>query len=221
MLAPFYSATKQAIAPIVKPMGFRCQGRFYYRIVGNVVQQFCLLRLNHNFTIRFHLSSVFDDNDKTIEGNEVTKLINGSNNMWLGQLMATSELQCESYVQECTNTCVDVLTNYLLPWFDGASNSASAYKMAKEANIYLTIHQEPDSYRCLGFLLDMERWDQSATLIKYYLDNSHLYNQNWWKPREQEFQQLYDALINGDTMHIKQYMDDKKAQTYHLFRYKQ
>ncbi len=211
MLAPFYSTTKRAIAPIVKPLGFRCQGRFYYRIVGNVVQQFCLLWLNRDFTIRFHLSSVFGDNDKTIEGEEVTKLINGSNNMWLKKLMATSELPYQSYVQECANTCVDVLTNYLLPWFDSSNNSSSAYKMAKEADIYLTMHQEPDSYGCLGFLLDMGRWEQSATLVKYYLDNSLLYNQYWWKTREQEYRQLYDALISGDALYIKQYMDEKKS----------
>lgn len=221
MRIPFYSITKQAITRIVKPLGFRTQGRFYYRITGNVVQQFCLLWINRNFTIRFHISSVFGDNDKSIEGNEITKLINGSNNMWLGQLMAANQLQQRSYIQECANTCADVLTNYLIPWFDSANNSASAYKMAKEANIFLATHQEPDSYRCLGFLLDMERWEQSATLVKFYLDNSHLYNQKWWKPREQEYQQLYATLINKDMMYLKQYMDEKKSQTYRIFRHKQ
>ena len=189
----FYSIAKQAITPIVKPLEFRCRGRFYYRIIDNVVQQFCLLWLNHDFTIRFNISSVYADNDRLIEGNEVAKIINGSNNMWLGQRLVQGEKAC---------------------------NSASAYKMAKDANIFLTIHQEPDSYESLGFLLDQQRWKQSAALIKYYLDNSHLYNQKWWIPREQEYQQLYEALVNMDTAYIKQYMDGKKSATYRLFRYK-
>ena len=226
----FYSTTKRALAPIVKPLGFRCKGRFYHRIIDNVVQQFCLLWLKHDFTIRFHISSVFGDNDKHIEGSEIAKLIDGSNNMWLGQRMVKSELQQQFSLQgpsanlfpnynECANTCVDMLVNYLIPWFNGANTSASAYKMAKEANIFDPLRQEHDSYKCLGFLLDMELWDQSATLIKYYLDNNRLYNQIWWKPREQEYRQLYDALTNGDTLYLKQYMDNKKSQTYSLFGY--
>lgn len=120
----FYSTTKRALAPIVKPLGFRCKGRFYHRIIDNVVQQFCLLWLNHDFTIRFHISSVFGDNDKHIEGSEIAKLIDGSNNMWLGQRMVKSELQQQFSLQgpsanlfpnynECANTCVDMLVNYL------------------------------------------------------------------------------------------------------------
>ena len=227
----FYSIAKQAITPIVKPLEFRCRGRFYHRIIDNVVQQFCLLWLNHDFTIRFNISSVYADNDRLIEGNEVAKIINGSNNMWLGQRLVQGELQQQFSLQgttaslfphyiDCANTCVDVLINYLIPWFEKACNSASAYKMAKDANIFLTIHQEPDSYESLGFLLDQQRWKQSAALIKYYLDNSHLYNQKWWIPREQEYQQLYEALVNMDTAYIKQYMDGKKSATYRLFRYK-
>lgn len=88
----FYSIAKQAITPIVKPLEFRCRGRFYYRIIDNVVQQFCLLWLNHDFTIRFNISSVYADNDRLIEGNEVAKIINGSNNMWLGQRLVQGEL---------------------------------------------------------------------------------------------------------------------------------
>lgn len=220
MSALFYSVAKQAITPIVKPLGFRCQGRFYYRIIDNVVQQFCLLWRNHDFTIRFNISSVYADNDRLIEGNEVAKIINGSNNMWLGQQLVQGKgattSPCPNY-SDCVNTCVDALTNYLIPWFDRASNSASAYKMAKDSNIFLTTHQEPDSYRSLGFLLDQKLWEQSATLIKYYLDNSYLYNQKWWIPREQEYQQLYGALVNLDTVYLEQYMDGKKSATYRLF----
>ena len=213
----FYRAAKRAIAPIVKPLGFRCEGRFYYRIVGNVVQQFCLLWLNNDFTIRFHISSVFDENDKTMEGEEVVKLINGSNNMWFKDLMDTDG-QNQFGVQEYADKCVEVLTEYLLPWFDIASNSASAYKMVKQTNLYPTIHQEPDSYWCLGFLLDMEQWERSADVVKYYLDNSNLYNPKWWETREQEYRQLYDALVSGDSTYIEQYLDDKKARTHRLFR---
>lgn len=222
MSALFYSIAKQAITPIVKPLGFRCQGRFYYRIIDNVVQQFCLLWRNHDFTMRFNISSVYADNDRLIEGNEVTKIINGSNNMWLGQrLVQGPTASLFPNYSDCANTCVDVLTSYLIPWFDRASNSASAYKMAKDVNIFITIHQEPDSYRGLGFLLDQKLWERSAILIKYYLDNSHLYNQKWWKPREQEYQRLYEALVNMDTAYLDQYMDGKKSETYRLFRYKQ
>ena len=95
----FYSIAKQAITPIVKPLEFRCRGRFYYRIIDNVVQQFCLLWLNHDFTIRFNISSVYADNDRLIEGNEVAKIINGSNNMWLGQRLVQGELQQQFSLQ--------------------------------------------------------------------------------------------------------------------------
>ena len=36
----FYKAAKTAIDPMVKPLGFRRRGRFYYRIVNDIVQQF-------------------------------------------------------------------------------------------------------------------------------------------------------------------------------------
>lgn len=227
----FYGMAKQAIMPIVKPLGFRCQGRFYSRIINDVVQQFCLLWHNHDFTIRFCISSVYSDNDKFIEGDEVTKLINGSNNMWLGQQFVKNELtqhffqQCSTSTllpnyDACVNTCVDVLGNYLIPWFCEASSSYSAYKMAKEAKLFSTLYQEPESYRYIGFLLDMEQWEQCITILKYYLNNSQLYNPKWWKEKEQEYQGLYEALIKKDTRYLNLYMNSKKSETYRVFGYK-
>lgn len=227
----FYSTAKRAIAPIVKPLGFRSQGRFYYRIIDNVVQQFCLLWRNHDFTVRFHISSVYAENDRYMEGNEVAKLIDGTNT-WLGQrLVPEGQPQRFSLQGPASglfpdssgyaNTCVDVLTEYLLPWFNAASDSASAYRMAKEAKLFLTPHQEPDSHRSLGFLLDQKQWEQSAILIKYYLDHGHLYNQKWWTQREREYQPLYQALIHVDTAYLDQYMSAKKAETYRLFHDRQ
>ena len=151
--------------------------------------------------------------------------------MWLGQKLAQDEQRQQVYwhgpvsssfpnYSDYTNICLDVLTNYLIPWFEKANNSASAYKMSKEANLFLTTHQEPDSYRSLGFLLDQEQWEQSAILIKYYLDNSHFYNPKWWTQREHEYQLLYKALVNMDTTYLNQYMSQKKAETYRLFHYK-
>lgn len=216
---PFYLRTAQAIDPIVKPLGFRRQGRFYHRIVGKVVQQFCLLWLNCDFTIRFHLSSVYGANDKTVEGEDAAILIDGSH-MWLGDLMDVHPQQ-RSYLRKCTDTCVDVLTNHLLPWFECSIDSVSAYEMTKEIGIARTIFQEPDACESLGFLLDMERWEQSAALVKYYIDNSHLFRQKWWEPLEQEYGELYASLANRDMAYLNQYKDRKKAQTYRLFRYKQ
>ena len=224
----FYPTAKRAIAPVVKPLGFRCQGRFYHRIVGNVVQQFCLLWRNHDFTIRFHISSVYAENDRYMEGNEAAKLIDGTNT-WLGQRLVPEEQPQRFSLQDpasgpfpdvsgCADTCVEVLTNYLLPWFQAACDSASAYRMAKEAKLFLLPYQEPDSYRSLGFLLDQRQWEQSAALLKFYLDHSQLYRQKWWIPREPEYQRLYEALIQTDTAYLERYMRWKREATYRLFR---
>ena len=82
MANSFYQIVKQRINPIVKPFGFRIRDRFYHRIINNVVQQFCLLHLARDFTIRFHIFSVYDDNYRTMEGDEVHRLIDGTND-WL------------------------------------------------------------------------------------------------------------------------------------------
>ena len=34
------------IRPLVKPLGFKQDGRFFYRITGDVTQQFCLVRFS-------------------------------------------------------------------------------------------------------------------------------------------------------------------------------
>lgn len=228
MSGAFYAAARQVVGPVVKPLGFRGRGRFYHRIVGTVVQQFCLLWLNHNFTIRFHISSVYGDNDRYIEGNEVTRLIPGSGDLWLGQRMVPCEprqltLQGPAAglpprYQDCAAVCADVLTGCLLPWFEKASDPRSAYQMATEAKLFLTPHQEPESHECLGFLLDMKQWETCAAILEFYLTHSHLYNPKWWSAKAQEFQQLYDALVRMDTAYLDQYMAGKKAETCRVFR---
>ena len=60
---PIYAATHAQFVPLVQPLGFRCIGnRYYYRIVGDVVQQFCVLCLHRQCTIRFGMSSVYEKN---------------------------------------------------------------------------------------------------------------------------------------------------------------
>ena len=74
----FYKAVKPALDLVVRPLGFRSRDRFYYRIVNDVVQQFCLLYRNLDFTLRFDVASVYADNILA-EGHDIYRLINGTN----------------------------------------------------------------------------------------------------------------------------------------------
>ena len=76
---PIYAATHAQFVPLVQPLGFCCIGnRYYYRIIGDVVQQFCVLCLHRQCTIRFGMSSVYEENDRKNEGAEVYTLIDGT-----------------------------------------------------------------------------------------------------------------------------------------------
>lgn len=71
----FYSAVIKQIEPQVAPLGFRHDRQYYYRIVQDVVQQFCPLWLHHDFTIRFTLRSLYQDNMRRAEGLDVMQLV--------------------------------------------------------------------------------------------------------------------------------------------------
>lgn len=79
----FYSAVRKQIEPQVAPLGFCLDRQYYYRIVQDVVQQFCPLWLHHDFTVRFTLRSLYQDNTRRAEGLDVMQLVDGSNR-WLG-----------------------------------------------------------------------------------------------------------------------------------------
>ena len=96
----FYKAAKAAIDPMVKPLGFRRCGRFYYRIVNDIVQQFCLFWLRFDFTVRFRVTSVYDSSAELIEGDEIYQLINGTNE-WLGLRMVETTPGVLAYEGPC------------------------------------------------------------------------------------------------------------------------
>ena len=137
MSNPIYAATHAQFMPLVQPLGFRCiENRYYYRIVGDVVQQFCVLCLHRQCTIRFCMSSVYEENDRKREGAEVYTLIDGTKR-WIVEsskelapsVFATDErlLQPDGdYFAYAAARCTEVLQKVLLPWFEANTTPKQA-----------------------------------------------------------------------------------------------
>lgn len=230
MANPFYQIVKQRINPIVKPFGFRIRDRFYHRIINNVVQQFCLLHLARDFTIRFHISSVYDDNYRTMEGDEVHRLIDGTND-WFGTRVVGKFYGLDVYenpyadmkpetLQKAADVCVDALEKYLLPWFSQATTSENALREAQSSGLFYRLHDESASSEEIGFLLDMGKYADIAEILKYYIQNSDKYNKSWWQETGPEYKKLYTAIIKDDQSYIHNYMEQKKAATYAELKWK-
>ncbi|MDD7302733.1 MAG: hypothetical protein PUG87_12420 [Eubacteriales bacterium] len=230
MLSPFYSAVKQNIEPIIKPLGFRSYRRYYYRIINDVVQQFFPLWLHHDFTIRFVLRSLYQDNERTAEGDEVMRLINGTN-LWLGP--TSTEIAPHHYVanenfltltpktyQLSADICKEALTEYLLPWFEENTDSAKAYAACKTAKLYLSPQGCTEPLGGLGFLLGMGEWDRACAALYPYIEHTIRFNPRWWSTVESEYTSLYRALIGKDAPYIRHYMEEKRQKNYKEFKWK-
>lgn len=211
------------IRPLVEPLGFKQNGRFFYRITGDVTQQFCLVRFSlWSYTIRFRIGSVYDDAPcRKWEGEDICRIINGTN-WFLSDDMMASYLHQERGEAE---VCAEALERYLLPWFESAADSGSAWRAAKEAGLFLQVPGNPERMRyCydnLGFFLGMRDWDAAAELLDHYIACSDHYHQKWWQPRETTCKSLHTALLANDQSAVADYMAQKRAAAYREFRWKE
>ncbi len=226
MANPFYQIVKQRINPIVKPFGFHIRDRFYQRIINNVVQQFCLLHLGRDFTIRFSISSVYDNNSRSTEGDEVHRLINGTND-WFGTRVVGKVIGLGVYenpyadmkpetLQNAADVCANALEKYLLSWFSQAATSEDALNAAQALR-----YDESWPYHEIGFLLDMGKYEAVAEILNYYIQNSNRFNKNWWQETGPEYKRLYTAIVKNDQLYISSYMEQKKAATYTELNWKE
>jgi len=221
----FYAFTCKEIYKIVKPLGFKKYGRFFYRITEDgVVQQFCLLCLHGDFTIRFSLDSIFGDNDRTEEGSDIYQLIDGTNE-WIGHNFDRSVINGRtvytsktiSYA-EASNMCEKVLCDVLLPYFEKTKDIKNAHKFMLE-NDSLVKHGTTDfDTREIGFYLLENNYDKVKEVLEYYIENKDKWNKRWWEEKEVEYQKLYDAIKKSDINYIQKYKKDKKRKTCSEFR---
>lgn len=232
MSARFYQACKRAIIPVVKPLGFHSFNRYYYRITGGVVQQFCLLWLRRNFTIRFLLSSVYDDNDRTREGDDIYRLIDGTSTFLSmrpdkfcanpSALFPTGPLLPD--YEQCALVCRTALEEYLLPFFEQTTTLESAYSQCEEKKLVwrheVNGKKEPFSPSTLGFLLGMGQYSDAQLLLDFMIENHTGYNQRWWMAHQEIYVQLRNALEEKDTAFLTTYLRKKKEETYQAFKLK-
>ena len=221
----FYAFTCKEIYKIVKPLGFKKCGRFFYRITEDgVVQQFCLLCLRGKFTIRFTLNSILGDNDKTNEGSEIHQIIDGTNR-WIGEKfdmnvingMTVYNHKPISY-EEAVNRCKDVLQKYLLPYFDKTKDIINAHKFMLENDSLVKKGTKDFDTREIGFYLLEENNDKAKEVLEYHIENKDKWNKIWWEEKEVEYQKLYDAIKSNDVNYIQQYKKDKRRKTCSEFR---
>lgn len=229
MLSSFYSVVKKQIGPMVRPLGFRCHSRYYYRIIQDVVQQFCPLCLSHNVTIRFAVHSVYEDNRRISEGDEVMRLIDGTNG-WL--ISAYTETAPQQYAAQeafgiglqkhtrSADICAEVLRTYLLPWFEANTDSEKAYLACRAAGLFSPAGLEQDSIKSLGFLLGMREWERAGEVLRPYIEHTVSCNQHWWSEKAPEYTELYDALCRKDIPCLRDYMESKRENTCREFRWK-
>ena len=221
----FYAFTCKEIYKIVKPLGFKKYGRFFYRITEDgVVQQFCLLCLHGKFTIRFTLNSIFGDNDKTKEGSEIHQIIDGTNH-WIGENfdrnvingMTVYNHKSISY-QEAIEICKNVFNEVLIPYFERAKDIKNAHKFMLENDSLVEAGTKDFDRREIGFYLSEENYDKVKEILEYYIENKDKWNKRWWEEKEVEYQKLYDAIKNSDINYIQKYKKDKKRKTCSEFR---
>ena len=230
MLSPFYGVVKKRIEPIIKPLGFHSYRRYYYRIVNDVVQQFCPLWLYHDFTIRFLLRSLYQDNERIAEGEEVMWLINGTHR-WLAPTftkvspnlyVANEDFQTltpKTY-QISADICEKALKEHLLPWFEENTDSEKAYAACKTAQLFLPRKNVSDSIESLGFLLGMGEWDKALAVLHPYIERTISCNPHWWSIMESEYTSLYHALAEKDISYVRNYMEEKRQKNYKEFKWK-
>lgn len=213
---PFRPIAKNTIHPLAKAAGFRNRGNYYYRIVNDVVQQFCLLHLRMGFTIRFHISSVYNDNRYDREGWEVCRLINNAND-FIGcypTLLVPHPFD-EDYnlrPDASAEICRKAFQEYLLPWFDRTQSPASAYSAAQEL-------PQVSPLFTFGHLLAEDRLADAEHLL-HDLCTPKTTDSKWWLENKPVFAALHRAVSEQDHEFIRQYMEQKKTATYKEFHWK-
>ncbi|MBQ8143682.1 MAG: hypothetical protein IJ452_06395 [Butyricicoccus sp.] len=211
----FRSIAKNTIHPIAKAAGFHNRGNYYYRIVNDVVQQFCLLHLRIGFTIRFHISSIYNENHRKAEGLEICQLIDGTSNpLGVHPTLLVAHPFDENYQlrpEACAEICRRAFQEYLLPWFDRTQDPVSAYDGARGLVI-------SPLYR-YGHLLAADRWTEAEQLL-HDLCIPKSTDSKWWLENKPEFVALHRAVSEQDHEFIRQYMEQKKTATYKEFHWK-
>ncbi len=221
----FFATAGKEIKKIVKPLGFKKYGRFFYRITADgVVQQFCLLCLHGKFTIRFTLNSIFGDNDKTKEGSEIHQIIDGTK-QWIGENfdrnvvngMTVYNHKSISY-QEAIEICKNVLNEVLIPYFERAKDIKNAHKFMLENDSLVKAGTKDFDTREIGFYLSEENYDKAKQILEYYIENKDKWNKRWWEEKEVEYQRLFDAIKNSDMNYIQKYKKEKEIKTCSEYR---
>ena len=217
----FYTLACNDVEKIVKPLGFKRNNRFFYRITEDgVVQQFCLLCLRDSFTIRFTLNSVFGDNDITKEGSEVSSIIDGTNR-WIGESFDMGNMNGMTVFyhkklsyKESVDICTEVLNDVLLPFFEKTRDIKNAHDNMLEYDSLVKNDTKDFDTREIGFCLQEGNYEKVKEILEFYIENKKEWNIKWWAEKESEFQELYNAIINNDTEYIQEYMKTKKKRTY-------
>ncbi len=215
-----YAFACKEIDKIVRPLGFKRYHRFFYRVTDDgVVQQFCLLCLHSNFTIRFTLNSIFCDNDKTKEGSEIHHIIDGTNG-WIGENFDRSVINGMTIYnhrqisyEEAINICKNVLHDVLLPYFEKTKDSKNAHNYMLKNDSLVENGTKDFDLREIGFYLADENYDKVKEVLEYYIENKTKWNKIWWEEKEVEYQELYDAIKSNDMNYIQRYKKDKKRKT--------
>jgi len=216
----FYRLAGKQIKALVQPHGFKKSGRFFYRITEEgIVQQFCLLWLQGFFTVRFYLSSIYSDNEKGNEGEEIYMLINGSFNEWLSDAYSDSIQPTISFVTTAAEVCTQAVQNTLLPFFESHKDPFSARAAIIRHNACIAQGAKKYDLRELGLFLSLGDTASARDYLKYHIDNCDRFNHLWWQDVEQEYRQLLAAICAGDQEYLSSYMNDKKSKTYAMYKW--
>ena len=217
----FYQLAGKQIKELVKPCGFKKNGRFFYRITEEgVIQQFCLLWLHNSFTIRLYLSSIYGYNGRDIEGAEIYELINGSINQWLSVPHSGYQIDPNNSESSAAAICVQVIKDTLFPFFESHKEPLSAREFVAEHNPRVASGIDKYDLRELGFYLCLGDFVSVQDYLTYYIENRNKYNPNWWRTVEQEYNQLLDAICMNDRDYISGYLEKKKKATYAEYKWK-
>lgn len=183
----FYTESKRIIKPRVEQYGFKTYGRFFYRVVGDILQEFCILGLNRECTIRFFVKPLCGVEYRDIEGNFELSYLYGKRVEWIYY----DPRDIES-IRNAAEILANGIEKYLIPWFLKTETVESAYE--ESCNLALEIACSTVWVDSRDYFLKFGRYEEVAKSLEKGISGLEERKQQELKETEVEPEKKEDFL---------------------------
>lgn len=167
---PIIVATKPKMKEIVEPIGFKCKGASFYRLMDGFVQSFKIYAQYGHCSIRFYMSPLCAGLDLKDEGEDISKFwTNSSEFIYVSSLMGIEmptfyyeesdepgiewkavplETMKVETVEEAAEMLIALFQKYLMPWFVNSDTTERAFEAVFnfECNLNQRSHKADPEY---------------------------------------------------------------------------